>query len=143
MAASVIKGNAPSLFAALGLLVALNLTMGSNDNAWASQTPVSSPYQIIAGGPPLQVLWGDVDCLGTVDNGDTLGILKFRAALPVLQGEPCPDIGASVQPGLWGDVDCDGDIDAIDGLKLLRYAAALPVSQNEPCPDIGTLVTVL
>jgi hypothetical protein len=104
---------------------------------------LSTDSGISAGPPPLSLVWGDVDCMGTVDAADPLGTLRFRVGLPVLQGEPCPDIGAQVLPGIWGDVDCDGDIDAIDGLKLLRYVAGLPVVQNEPCPDIGSLVTVL
>ncbi len=41
--------------------------------------------------------WGDADCDGDVDSVDALKILRYVAALPVAQTEPCPDIGTEVQ----------------------------------------------
>jgi hypothetical protein len=38
-------------------------------------------------------LMGDVDCDNNVTVADALKILRFLAGLPVVQNEPCPDIG--------------------------------------------------
>jgi hypothetical protein len=36
---------------------------------------------------------GDVDCDNNVTAADALKILRYLAGLPVVQNEPCPDIG--------------------------------------------------
>ena len=78
-----------------------------------------------------------MDCDGDVDAVDALAILRFVAGLPpLIQTEPCDDIGSA--GGAFGDVDCDGDVDAVDALKVLRHVASLPVQQTKPCQDIGT-----
>jgi hypothetical protein len=83
-------------------------------------------------------LFGDLDCDGDVDAVDALAILRFVAGLPPLvQQEPCDDVGAS--GAAFGDLDCDGDVDAVDALAVLRFVADLsPLIQQEPCPDVGT-----
>jgi hypothetical protein len=43
-------------------------------------------------GPPGRLM-GDVDCDNNVTAADALKILRFLAGLPVVQNEPCPDIG--------------------------------------------------
>ena len=42
-------------------------------------------------------LWGDADCDGDVDSIDSLKKLIAVAGLPVIQEEPCPDIGSPVR----------------------------------------------
>jgi hypothetical protein len=77
---------------------------------------------------------------------DALQILRYTVRLPVLQQEPCPDIGDTVSvdgtPRLWGDVDGDGDVNAVDALKILRYVVMLPVQQQPETPPIGREVEV-
>jgi plastocyanin len=46
---------------------------------------------IFAGAPGR--LMGDVDCDNNVTAADALKILRYLAGLPVVQNEPCPDIG--------------------------------------------------
>jgi hypothetical protein len=43
-------------------------------------------------GPPGRLM-GDVDCDNNVTAADALKILRYLAGLPVVQNEPCPDIG--------------------------------------------------
>jgi hypothetical protein len=78
-----------------------------------------------------------VNCSGTVNSVDALGINRHVAALSVTQTEPCPDIGSGGKNGSFGDVDCNGQINAVDALKDLRFAASLPVAQTQPCVLIG------
>jgi len=75
------------------------------------------------------VLYGDVDCSGTVDSVDMLFILRF-----VVNEQPAPlciDVA---------DLQCDGDKDVVDALQGLRFLAALSVNQQPGCPLIGTPV---
>jgi hypothetical protein len=85
---------------------------------------------------PPPAIMGDVNCSGGVNAVDALGVLRNNSALPVVQNEPCNDIGA-LTPHV-GDVDCSGLVNAVDALKILRSNAALSVAQTEPCDDIGT-----
>jgi hypothetical protein len=93
----------------------------------------------------MRLLWGDVNCSGGVDAVDALQLLRYTVRLPVLQQEPCPDIGDTVSvdgtPRLWGDVDGDGEVNAVDALKILRYVVMLPV-QQPGAPPIGREVEV-
>lgn len=75
------------------------------------------------------VLFGDVDCSGTVEALDALAALKF-----VANQQPAPDCIDSA------DVQCDGDKDSVDALQILRFIAGLNVVQTQPCPEIETLV---
>jgi Tol biopolymer transport system component len=94
----------------------------------------------------IRLLWGDVNCSGDVEAVDALQILRHLVRLPVLQQEPCPDIGvtASVNgtPRLWGDVDGDGEVNAADALKILRHVAMMSVEQQPGTPPIGREVEV-
>jgi archaellum component FlaF (FlaF/FlaG flagellin family) len=94
----------------------------------------------------MRLLWGDVNCSGRVDAVDALQLLRYTVRLPVLQQEPCPDIGDTVSvdgtPRLWGDVDGDGEVNAVDALKILRYVVMLPVRQQPETPPIGREVEV-
>jgi archaellum component FlaF (FlaF/FlaG flagellin family) len=94
----------------------------------------------------MRLLWGDVNCSGGVDAVDALQLLRYTVRLPVLQQEPCPDIGDTVSvdgtPRLWGDVDGDGEVNAVDALKILRYVVMLPVRQQPETPPIGREVEV-
>ncbi len=101
---------------------------------------------VLVPGVGTEMVWGDVDCDGDVDAVDALKVLRYVAGLPVLQTEPCPDIGSTVTvdgvPRRWGDVDGDGDVDAVDALKILRHVVGLPVSQEPGTPPIGSTVRV-
>jgi hypothetical protein len=70
----------------------------------------------------------------------------MSSRLPVLQQEPCPDIGVTVSvngtPRLWGDVDGSGEVNAADALKILRHVAMLSVQQQPGTPPIGREVEV-
>lgn len=93
---------------------------------------------------PAELIWGDVNCSGSVDPVDALLTMRFDSGLPTNTGD-CPDMGeiveivdASRHP--WGDVDCSGSANTIDSLKLLRNDAGLGVSQAANCPLIGSEV---
>jgi hypothetical protein len=96
--------------------------------------------------PVAWLLWGDVNCSGDVEAVDALQILRHLVRLPVLQQEPCPDIGVTVSvdgtPRLWGDVDGSGEVNAADALKILRHVAMLSVQQQPGTPPIGREVEV-
>ncbi len=99
-------------------------------------------FEADAGLPPNPIQ-GDVNCDGTANAVDALGILRAVAGLAVTQQEPCVDPGEPFWFGATqGNVNCDyGQVNAVDALAVLRYVAGLPVTQNEqfgPCPDIGT-----
>jgi cell division septation protein DedD len=57
--------------------------------------PTSTPFSSL---PPTPTqaprLWGDVNCDGSVNSVDALTLMRWTAGLPVLQVEPCPEIGA-------------------------------------------------
>jgi archaellum component FlaF (FlaF/FlaG flagellin family) len=119
---------------------ASNLVPGDTNGTW--DVFVAAAVEPTA----MRLLWGDVNCSGRVDAVDALQLLRFTVRLPVLQQEPCPDIGvtASVNgtPRLWGDVDGDGEVNAADALKILRHVAMLSVQQQPGTPPIGREVEV-
>lgn len=80
---------------------------------------------------------GDVDCSGAVTASDALKVLRHIVGLPVVQKEPCDDIGTGGPP-VQGDVDCSDAVTASDALKVLRYIVGLPNTLPPGCPDIGT-----
>lgn len=57
-----------------------------------SPVPTEMPTPIGTPGPGTNRLWGDDD----VDSVDALKLLRYVAALPVSQTDPCPDIGTEV-----------------------------------------------
>jgi hypothetical protein len=86
---------------------------------------------------------GNVDCSGPtgVNSIDALKLLRFSASLPVVQSEPCLDIGlprALPPPDDWkmGDVDCSGTVNSIDALKILRANAGLSVAIPAGCLEV-------
>jgi hypothetical protein len=88
---------------------------------------------------------GNVDCSGPsggVSSVDALKVLRFGAALSVVQSEPCLDLGmprALAPPENWnmGDVNCSAVVNAVDALLILRAVAGLPWLIPPPgCPPI-------
>jgi hypothetical protein len=84
-----------------------------------------------------QTLSGDVNCNGSVDSVDGLGVSRFVAGLPVSQTQPCPAVGTGAPFG-HGDVNCSGEVNAVDALFILRHVAGLPVNLPQGCREIGT-----
>jgi Tol biopolymer transport system component len=142
------QGNADSSGAAIsadGRFVvftseASNLVPGDTNGTW--DIFVAAAVEPTA----MTVQWGDVNCSGDVEAVDALQILRHLVRLPVLEQEPCPDIGVTVSvdgtPRLWGDVDGDGEVNAADALKILRHVAMLSVQQQPGTPPIGREVEV-
>lgn len=86
---------------------------------------------------PVPILKGDVDCNDSADTVDALKILRFVAALSVVQGPDCPPISSLVGDLVFGDMNCDGVVDLVDALLILRFVAALPVPLPPNCAPIG------
>ncbi|MEO8458036.1 MAG: hypothetical protein ABI559_09505 [Chloroflexota bacterium] len=112
-------------------------------------TPTTTNGQInIVASSGQSIIWGDVDCNGSVGPRDGQAILKSVLEQPALsQTEPCPDAGATVTVDgtsrIWADVDCNGSIGPRDGQAILKSVLEQPaLSQTEPCPDVGATVTV-
>jgi hypothetical protein len=73
-----------------------------------------------------------------VDATDALQLLRYSAGMPVVQAEPCFDIGHALGSGVMGDVNCSGAVNAVDALLILRAAAALAITVPPGCPPIMT-----
>ena len=79
------------------------------------------------GATPVPALkQGDVDCSGTVDSVDALGVLRFVAHL--LPAANCIDAG---------DVDCNNGKDSVDALDILRFVALLTFTPPAGCTPMG------
>lgn len=75
---------------------------------------------------PVPIACGDVNCDGSVNALDALGIIRFLVfATPVAD---CISKG-------W--VNCDGKLNQIDALVILRYTGGLPLNIPQGCPGIG------
>lgn len=85
----------------------------------------------------VPVVFGDVDCSGTLNATDALKVLRHSVGSSVSQTQPCPRMGAEFAGVPWGDVDCAGSVIASDALKALRVAVELDITQEEPCVDPG------
>ena len=114
----------------------------------ATPVPTESPTPTPTSVPGAELVWGDVDCSGSVDSVDALTDLRHVAAFSVSQEAGCPEIGSTVNIAeasehLWGDVDCNGSVNSVDALKQLRHVVAFSVLQDEPCPDIGESVQLI
>ena len=70
---------------------------------------------------------GDVNCDGQVDSIDALTVLRYRAALKLI--DSCINLA--------GDVDCDTDIGSVDALDILRFTALLGYTKPPDCTAIG------
>ena len=75
---------------------------------------------------PVPVVCGDVDCSGTVDGRDALGVILF-----LVFAEP---VAGCISKGY---VNCDGVLNLIDALVILRYAGGLPLGLPPGCSGIG------
>lgn len=75
---------------------------------------------------PVPIACGDVNCDGSVNAVDALGIIRFFAF-----ADPVADcIGK-------GYVNCDGLLNLADALVILRYVGGLPLGIPEGCWGIG------
>jgi hypothetical protein len=101
-------------------------------------TPIPTPTPTPTPSPtPPPLVWGDVDCNGTINAVDSLAIQRWKVGFAYNSAPGCPQIGVPMLPTLWGDVDCSGIVNAVDSLKIQRWKVALPVDQTQPCPVIG------
>ena len=114
-------------------------TPSSSPTATPTDTPVptstptgsaketASPAATVTFSPtPLPISCGDINCSGTVDTHDALGIIRF-----LIFAEPVADcIGK-------GYVNCDGVLNQLDALVILRYAGGLPLGIPAGCAGIG------
>ncbi|RLC59567.1 MAG: hypothetical protein DRI30_00235 [Chloroflexi bacterium] len=92
-----------------------------------SATATPSPAATVTLPPtPLPIPCGDVNCSGTVDALDALGIIRFMALVT-----PVPDCISK------GYVNCDGVLDQIDALAILRHAGGIPLGLPAGCGGIG------
>ncbi len=95
--------------------------------ATLTASPTPSPTTAVTFSPtPLPVACGDVNCSGTVDALDALGIIRFMAF-----AAPTPDCISK------GYVNCDGVLNQIDALVILRYAGGVPLGLPPGCSGIG------
>ncbi|MCH7483890.1 MAG: S8 family serine peptidase [Chloroflexi bacterium] len=114
-------------------------TPPTSPTATATDTPVptATPTGNVTGTPsptatvtfsptPLPISCGDVNCSGTVDTHDALGIIRF-----LVFAEPVADCISK------GYVNCDGVLDPADALVILRYAGGLPLGLPAGCPGPG------
>jgi hypothetical protein len=69
---------------------------------------------------------GDVNCDGSVNAYDALGIMRWRVFVP----------GTASCIGK-GYVNCDGKLDQLDALVILRYVAEVPLGIPQSCHGIG------
>jgi uncharacterized repeat protein (TIGR02543 family) len=78
--------------------------------------------------PTCPHLIGDVNCTGTVDNGDLAKLANFINGDPSI---PANDVGITQN----GDINCTGTIDAADLAKLANAAYGIdPDGHNLPIP---------
>jgi hypothetical protein len=106
-------------------------------------TPTPSPTP--AGTPSSNLIQGDVNCDGFVDQEDFQLLIEFAAGLnDGTQPDPCPDLGEASPAGAgdhaWGDVNCDGVVNALDALYVLAHTADIELP-HEGCPAIGSTLT--
>ncbi len=75
---------------------------------------------------PQPIACGDVNCDGSVNTLDALGIIRFLAF-----ADPVP---ACIGKGY---VNCDGLLNQVDALVILRYVGGLPLGIPAGCWGIG------
>ncbi len=98
----------------------------------ALDTSNSACYRLILtfssqlGVGPIEAV-GDVNCDGRVDSIDALTVLRYRAALKLI--DSCINVA--------GDVDCDHAIGSVDALDILRFTALLGYTKPPDCTAIG------
>ncbi len=104
-------------------------------------TPTPSPTPI-----PLDAIWADDNCSGSVDPIDALVTMRHDAGLQTYTAA-CPGMSWTVgivggSPRTWGDVDCSGEVNPIDALKVLGFDAGMTPSQEAGCPGMGTTILI-
>jgi len=95
---------------------------------------VASANYTINIAPTCPHLIGDVNCTGTVDNGDLAKLANFINGDPSI---PANDVGITQN----GDINCTGTIDAADLAKLANAAYGIdPDGHNLPIPPNNPFV---
>ncbi|MDO8614306.1 MAG: thrombospondin type 3 repeat-containing protein [Dehalococcoidia bacterium] len=98
-----------------------------------------------------EVIWGDVDCSGSVTIGDAQKIARALIDLAITQAAGCTAINDIVSVTLdgstrdrkWGDVDCSGIVSIGDAQKIARNLIDLPITQSGAlCPGINETVSI-
>ncbi len=87
--------------------------------------PTYTPQPPTPTGAP--VVFGDMDCDGTVGSDDALKLLRLVAA-----------IGPETPCNRSSDVNCDGATSAVDALEILLFVVSAPYTPSPGCPPIGT-----
>lgn len=95
---------------------------------------------------PGQTYWGDTDCGGKLNIGDSINTARSLVSLPVSQQPQCPDLEFVLlvdgEQGVWGDVDCSGAVNIGDAINISRRLVNLPVNKPDGCPSLGQPVTL-
>lgn len=90
------------------------------------------------------VLWGDVDCSGSVSPSDSLKILIKDSGGNPSTGT-CPSLGTDITVNgntiPWGDIDCSDSLSPSDSLKILIKDSGGNPSTGA-CPGIGTQAAI-
>jgi hypothetical protein len=87
------------------------------------------------------IVWGDLNCSGTIDPLDALRVLIYDAGLPTTGG--CIPMGQilPLESGIdvpWGDVDCTDGVTPVDALSILWFdAGVLYPAVIDDCPNPG------
>jgi hypothetical protein len=128
----------------------LTITISSfqNENGVDFPSPTVTNGKICAPAATPTLIWGDVDCGGSVAPRDGQAILNhFLGNTQLSQTQPCPAVGATVTIDgvsyLWGDVDCGRSVAPRDGQAILNhFLGNTQLSQTQPCPAVGSTVTL-
>ena len=92
------------------------------------------------------MLWGDADCGGAINLGDTIAVARKLVDLAVNQSAGCPQLGATVSVDgterAWEDIDCGGSLTLGDAIGIARFLVDLSVNQAQGCPHIADEVQV-
>jgi hypothetical protein len=128
--------------------ITVTATDSDNNVVTDSLTVTVSSGPIVEGG--VSVLWGNTDCSADgVKSRDAQAVGKFvLQGTPLVQTEPCPDVGQSVTVDgvirVWGNWDC-----SLDGIRSRDAQASgklvlqgTPLTQTQPCPAVGASVTL-
>jgi serine protease len=103
-------------------------TLTPTPTATVTPTATGSPTATGTPGPSPtpHIMCGDVNCDGSVNAYDALGIMRWRVFVP----------GTASCIGK-GYVNCDGKLDQLDALVILRYVAEVPLGIPQSCHGIG------
>lgn len=108
----------------------LNKVIQALDATNAGCYRVINTFSSQLGVGPIEAV-GDVNCDGRVDSIDALTVLRYRAALKLI--DSCIHVA--------GDVDCDTGIGSVDALDILRFTAVLEYTKPPGCTPIGQPAT--